>query len=127
MKGRLFEYPPKAAFGRVLPKSKVFAFGKVTRRLRDLFATEINKIVWRFKLAPETINLPAGPGVTEIQVFAVDLKSGVKELTEDVLYCIDAAIGFPIIFEVTASGGKGDRVKVVAAYKRPSEADSSKW
>ena len=127
MKGRLFEYPPKAAFGRVLPKSKVFAFGKVTRRLRDLFATEIDKIVWQFKLAPETVNLPAGPGVTEIQVFVVNLKPGVKELTEDILYCIDAAIGFPIIFEVTAPGGKGDRVRVVALYKRPSEADSSKW
>ena len=46
----LFEYPPNAAFGRVLPKSKVFAFGKVTRRLRDLFAAEIDRIVWRFKL-----------------------------------------------------------------------------
>jgi Domain of unknown function (DUF4391) len=127
MKGPLLDYPAKAAFGRVLPKSKVFVFGKVTRSLRDRFATEIDKIVWRFKLAPETINLPAGPGVTEIQVFAVDLKPGVKELTEDLLYCIDAAIGFPIIFEVTAPGGKDDRVKVVAAYKRPSAADSSKW
>ena len=127
MKGGLFEYPKQAEFGRVLPKSKVFAFGKVTRRLRDLFAAEIDKIVWRFKLAPETINLPAGPGVTEIQVFTVDLKLGIDELTEDVLYCIDAAISFPIIFEITAPGKKGTRLKVIAAYKRPSEADSSKW
>lgn len=123
----LFEYPPKAAFGRVLPKSKVFAFGKVTRRLRDLFAAEIDRIVWRFKLAPETTNLPPGPGVTEIQVFGVSLKPGIAELTEDILHCIDNAIGFPIIFEVTAPARKGDHVRVVTAYKRPSDADSSKW
>ncbi len=127
MKGGLFEYPPKAAFGRVLPKSKVFAFGKVTRRLRDLFAAEIDRIVWRFKLAPETVNLPAGPGVTEIQVFGVDLKPGINELTEDILCCIDNAIAFPIFFEVIAPNRKGDRVKVITAYKRPSEADSAKW
>ena len=127
MIGGLFEYPPQAAFGRVLPKSKVFAFGKVSRRLKDLFAAEIDRIVWRFKLAPETTNLPAGTGVAEIQVFGVDLKPGVAELTEDILRCIDNAIGFPILFELLAPRPKGDRVKVIAAYKTPSEADASKW
>lgn len=123
----LFEYPPQAAFGRVLPKSKVFAFGKVSRRLKDLFAAKIDRIEWRFKLAPETTNLPAGPGVTEIQVFGVALKPGVSELAEDILRCIDSAISFPIIFELLAPQPKGDRVKVLSAFKRPSEADSAKW
>jgi len=123
----LFDYPAKAAFGRVLPKSKVFAFGKVSRRLKDAFAAQIERIVWRFKLAPETTNLPAGPGVAEIQVFGVELKAGVTDLDEDILRCIDSAIAFPIIFEVLASSAKGDRVKIIAAYKRPSEADSAKW
>ena len=127
MNGGLFEFPKQAAFGRILPKSKVFSFGKVSRRLRDLFAAEIAQIVWRFKLAPETVNLPAGPGVTEIQVFGVDLKPGINELTEDILNCIDNAIAFPIFFEVTAPASRGDRVKVITAYKRPSEADSAKW
>jgi hypothetical protein len=125
--GGLFEYPQQAAFGRVLPKSKVFAFGKVSRRLKDRFAAEIERIVWRFKLAPETTNIPAGLGVAEIQVFGLDLKPGIAELDEDILRCIDNAIGFPIIFELLAPRVKGDRVKVVTAYKRPSEADSNKW
>lgn len=127
MTGGLFEYPAQAAFGRVLPKSKVFAFGSVSRRLKDLFAAEIERIVWKFKLAPETINLPAGPGVAEIQVFGVELKPGIPELTEDVLRCIDNAIGFPIFFELSAASPKGDQVKVTAACKRPSEAAASKW
>jgi hypothetical protein len=122
----LFDYPQKAAFGRILPKSKVYAFAKATRRLRNLFAAEVTQIVWRFKLAPETINLPAGAGVTEIQIFGVQLKPGVDEPSEDILHCIDNAIAFPIIFEITAPAGTGDRIKVITAYKRPSEADSSK-
>ena len=28
MSGGLFDYPQQAAFGRVLPKNKVYAFGK---------------------------------------------------------------------------------------------------
>jgi hypothetical protein len=127
MNGTLYEFPKQAAFGRVLPKSKVFAFGKVARRLRELFAAQIEQMVWQFKLAPETVNVPAGPGVNEIQVFAVELKVGVPELNEDVLRCIDNAIPFPILFEVTATTSKSSRIKVATAYKRPSEADSNKW
>jgi len=119
----LFDYPQKAAFGRILPKNKVYAFGKPSRRVRDHFTTEVAQIVWQYKLAPETINLPAKPGVSEIQIFLINLKPGIAELSEDVLRCIDKAIGFPIIFELTA----GDRIQAIAAYKRPSEADSAKW
>jgi len=123
----LFDYPQKAAFGRVLPKSKVYTFGKVTRRLRDLFAKDVEQVVWRYKLAPETINLPSGPGVAEIQVFGVELKPGVAKLTLDLLECIDHAIAFPIIFEVTVTTNAVGRIKTVAAFKRPSDADSAKW
>jgi len=127
MTGGLFDYPEQAAFGRVLPKSKIFAFGTVSRRLKDLFAAEIERIVWRFKLAPETTNIPAASGVAEIQVFGVELKPGIPEISEDILRCIDGAISFPIVFELLAPRAKGDRVKVITAYKRPSEADSTKW
>jgi hypothetical protein len=40
-----------------------------------------------------------------------------------VLRCIDLAIPFPILFELRYDG----KVKPVAAFKRPSEADASKW
>lgn len=126
MTGGLFDYPRKAAFGRVLPKSKVYAFGKANRRLRDLFAEELHQIVWRFKLAPETTNLPTGPGVSEIQVFGLELKPGVEHPSESLLRCIDNAIAFPIFYEAVAPD-VCDQVKVLAAYKRPSEADSAKW
>jgi len=57
----------------------------------------------------------------------VDLKPGIKELTEDILRCIDNAIAFPIFFETIAPNRKGARVKVITAFKRPSESDSTKW
>jgi hypothetical protein len=40
-----------------------------------------------------------------------------------VLRCIDRAIPLPIIFELRFDG----KVKPVAAFKRPGEADASKW
>lgn len=117
----LFAYPENATFGRVLPKEKIYSHASPSRALRDKFVAQIARIVWQYKLAPETINLPARSAVPEIQIFDVSLKTG--ELSEDVLRCMDKAIPFPIFYRLVFE----DRIKVISAYKRPSDADSAKW
>lgn len=112
----LVSYPEQAAFGRTLPKSKIYEHSGAKSRVKDLFIKQVEQIVWQYKLAPETINLPARPGVPEIQIFRLQLKT--PELHPDVLRCIDGAVKFPILFELTFGG----RAKVVAAYKLPSES-----
>lgn len=121
----LFAYPKQAEFGRVLPKNKIYEHSGANTRLKELFVEQVDQIVWRYKLAPETINLAAKPGVPEIQVFAIQLKT--PELHHDVLCCIDGAVQFPIFFELTQGQGAEARTQVVAAYKRPSEADAASW
>ena len=121
----LFAYPKQAEFDRTLPKNKIYEHSGANTRLKDLFVEQVEKIVWRYKLAPETINLAAKPGVPEIQVFAIQLKT--SELHRDVLRCIDGAVQFPIIFELTHGQGADARSQVVAAYKRPSETDLASW
>ena len=118
-------YPKQAAFGRPLPKSKIYEHSGANTRLKDLFVEQVEQIVWRYKLAPETINLAAKPDVPEIQVFAIQLKTA--ELHREVLRCIDGAVQFPIIFELTQGQGAEAGIQVVAAYKRPSEADATNW
>lgn len=121
----LVSYPKQAEFGRTLPKNKIYEHSGANTRLKDLFVEQVEQIVWRYKLAPETTNLPAKPGVPEIQVFAIQLKT--PELHHDVLRCIDSAVQFPIIFELTDGSGADALTQVVAAYKRPSDADASRW
>ncbi len=117
----LIAYPKQAAFGRVLPKNKIYEHGGANTRLKDLFVKQVEQVIWQYKLAPETLHLPARPGVPEIQIFSIQLKT--PELHADVLRCIDGTIPFPIVFELTFDG----RTQVVAAYKRPNEADASRW
>ena len=117
----LFVFPPASLFNRVLPKSKIYEHGKPSRAVRDCFVAQINQIVWHYKLAPETINLPSRPSVPEIEVFAIDLKTA--DVSDDVLRCIDRAIPLPIFYNLSFQG----RAKTVAAYKRPSDADASRW
>ena len=94
----LFSFPKSAVVGRVLPKSKIYEHSKARSQLKNLFVEQIEQIIWQYKLAPETIHLPAQPDVAEIQLFTVVLK--VPECSPKVLDCIDRAIPFPIIFEL---------------------------
>jgi hypothetical protein len=117
----LFDYPKSAAFGRVLPKNKIYEHASPSTAVKNLFVRQVEQVTWQFKLAPETVNLKGTPSVPEIQIFSITLKAG--ELKYDVLQCIDQAIPFPILFELRYDG----KIRAVAAFKRPSDADKSKW
>lgn len=117
----LYDWPRAAAFGRVIPKNKIYQHAGANTALKDLFVREVDQIVWSYKLAPETVNLAATKQVAEIQVFLINAR--MATLDSAVLRAIDKAIPFPLIFEV-AHGG---RVRLAATYKRPSDADSARW
>lgn len=117
----LYDWPKATAFGRVVPKSKIYTHASATTALKARFVNEVDQINWAHKLAPETLNLPATKRVREVQVFRVRLKT--PTCHDSVLRAIDRAIPFPLIFELVHDG----RIQVAAAHKRPSEADSAKW
>ena len=116
----MFQYPERARVDRALSKNKIYGHAQPSRAVRQRFIDEVEQVAWKYKLAPETINLPAQSGVEEIQVFEIALKTG--ELREDVLRTIDRAIPSQIFFELTYDG----KVRFAAAYKRLSETTPAK-
>ena len=117
----LYKFPENAYFGKVLPKSKIYEHASPSSAVKNLFVREVEKITWSYKLSPETINLPAKGDAEEIQVFTIELKTG--SLKHEVLQAIDKAIPSPILYVLNYE----NQVRYVAAYKRQSEADKSKW
>ena len=117
----MFIFPAKAKFNRVLPKGKIYANAKPAQSVKAKFVSQISEIVWKYKLSPETTNLAARDGFTEIQVFEITLRE--PELASEVLQAIDKAIPYPILYRLFYEG----RVKRVAACKRPAADSSGKW
>lgn len=117
----MFTFPPQTAFGKTIPKSRIYAHAAPSRRVRELFVSQLSEIVWAHKLSPETLRLPARPGVPEIEIFDLTLKTAM--LDDDVLHAIDHAIPYPVIHRLHSEKG----IAINAAFKRPSEADSSQW
>lgn len=71
-------------------------------------------IVWQYKLSKDTINLPPGDGITEIQAFKITLK--IPEFSRAVLKVIDKAVPYPIFYRLMYK----DRINRAVAYKRVS-------
>lgn len=117
----MFAYPKQAEFNRAVPKTKIYAHGRPSKRVKELFVAQVDEILWKYKLSPETIKLPPRKGINEIQVFEITLRT--PQLDPAVLLAIDKAVPFPLMFQLVHVG----QVRFAASWKRPSEADASKW
>jgi hypothetical protein len=118
--GRL-RLPQDSAFGRILPKNKIYQHARPTAALKATFVEQVEKIIHTSILSHKTVNLPAKDGVKEIQVFTIILRT--PTLKQDILQAIDKAIPYPTLFILSYN----NKIRYVAAYKRPSEADRKKW
>jgi hypothetical protein len=109
----LYEYPSQAYYGRPVAKSKIYEHAKPGSSIKKLLTDQVVQIVWEYKLAPETINIPQTKLINEIQIFKVALKNG--ELNNAVLRAIDSAVHSQLIYELTFE----DKIKCIACCKLP--------
>lgn len=111
----LYEWPAGARFGARVPKERFYERAAATTALREKFVAEVNRISWAYKLAAETINLPASQEVPEIEVIQLDAKA--NDISVQVLASIDKAIPNPVIFEIHRDDAHGGGVRMAAAHK----------
>jgi len=116
MTNLLYRWPAAAKFGKRVPKDKFYEHGSVPASVRERFVSDVQRLIWAYKLAEVTINLPGSEAVPEIQVFRVDAKE--HDVSNAVLTAIDKAIPSPIIFEITRDDGRDRSVRMVAAQKQ---------
>lgn len=108
----MLDLPAQTIYNRRIPKSKFYQKLGADSKLKELFVTQVDSIVWKHKLSRETTNLEPTEEVREIQVFEIVLKQ--KELSKDVLANIDKAIPYPILHLLRW----GEEAKLVIAYKQ---------
>lgn len=92
----MFNLPPSARVERIIPKTKFYERTHISTAVRDEFTSVIGRITWQYKLAENTLNIPATDAVQEIQIFQIELKQ--KVIPRKALAIIDKAIPYPILF-----------------------------
>lgn len=104
------DLPASTVVNRFVPKEKFYSKTEVSNKVKNLFVSEIEKIVWANKIAPSTLNISPGK-LLELQVFELTLKS--HDISESVLKHIDKHIPYPILFIVK----RDSSLKAVISYK----------
>ena len=116
-----FQWPQDPAFGRVLPKNKIYEKATLPKKQKALFVDQVQRIIHTSILAPSKVNLPAKNGYREIHVFTVEVRG--DDFDHEILKVIDKVVPYPTLFILRSLG----KLQYAAAYKRPSEADKNKW
>lgn len=116
----LYQYPQSAAVDRPIPKNKLYEQGAANSKLKQKFIDEVAKITWAYKLSAGSLNIQTDNLFQEVQIFRIVARTADIDLS--IIKYIDKLIPTPVIFEVVYN----DRVKVIATYKRVSQADKSK-
>ncbi len=117
----LYAWPPRTAFGRAIPKSRIYGAAQVPRAMQAKFVDRVDRMEWTHVLRADRLNLRPSAEVEEIAVIAIDLHT--PDVEPAVLAAIEKAIPRPLILELKHAG----RMRMAMAWKRPSQAEAGKW
>ncbi|MBB1532396.1 DUF4391 domain-containing protein [Candidatus Saccharibacteria bacterium] len=112
----IVQFPAHARVGKIVAKENFY--GNIDNSTKNLFQDEIARIIWEYKLAPETINLSA-KNWQEIEVFIIMLKN--SSISEKILKTIDSVIPYPILFLVES----GSLEKAIICFKEQNQKDEN--
>ncbi|MBB1531477.1 DUF4391 domain-containing protein [Candidatus Saccharibacteria bacterium] len=112
----IVQFPAHARVGKIVAKENFY--GNIDNSTKNLFQDEIARIIWEYKLAPETINLSA-KNWQEIEVFRIMLKN--SSISEKILKTIDSVIPYPILFLVES----GSLEKAIICFKEQNQKDEN--
>lgn len=112
-------FPKSTELNRRIPKQKFYENLTLTPQVKRGFIDGIKLIYWRNKLAEDTVHIPKGERVTEIEVFEIKLSG--PTLDEAVLRQIDKEIPYHILFLLSFEG----RVQAWIGYKEASAGINS--
>lgn len=92
----MITFPQTAYFGKRMPKEKFYAHLDVPNSIKRSFVSEIEQIVWQYKLSATTLNLEAGEKVKEIALLEVKLKT--EDFNKQLFQFIDRNISVYIVY-----------------------------
>ena len=119
-----FHFPESTALsktGRKIPKETIYQQANPSHEIKQLFVNQLEQIRWRYKLAPDTLNLAASDDISEIQVFDITLKPDITALDLRVLKTLDKTIPSAIYYQVYNS--KHSKIQCLMAAKRANIRD----
>ena len=107
----MISYPAATIVGKPVPKIAFYKHLELNTRLRTLFVEEVDRILWKAKYTPSSLNVEDGTTVHEIVFFEVVLKG--KEVSDEIFLTIDKMMPRHVVFVLVYE----DRCRLLLNYK----------
>ena len=103
--------PQTTVVDTTIPKKLLYEKLGASASLRRRFVEQVERIVWRHKIAPTTVNIAPGTTIDEIHVIQIELYT--TQLDDEIVRKIDKALPYPVLFVLTC----GDLAQALISYK----------
>ena len=92
----MFNIPTVPIYGKKVDKKIIYEKAEIQKQTKNKIIDEIEKIIWAYKISPDTINIKVGQEVGEIEFLNIELKK--ETLSSEVLKEIDKIILYHTVF-----------------------------
>ncbi len=94
--------PESTVVNQTIPKKTFYEKLGANSSLKRRFVEQVDRIVWRSKIAANTVNIEPGRTIEEVDVFEIELRE--QDLDDEIVRLIDKAIPRPILFLLKFEG-----------------------
>lgn len=92
----MFDLPKKCYVNKFLPKKIFYEKIGMSSSIKDDFTNLIERIIWLYKISPDTVGILKTENVEEIEIFKLELKE--KKIPLGVIKTITKGIPYKILF-----------------------------
>lgn len=91
--------PRNCEVNRVIPKKTFYERVNISTTLKQEFIDKLEKIIWKYKISQDNLNITKADEVEEIEIFEIFLKE--KCDIKNIIKVIKISIPYPILFKIT--------------------------
>ena len=91
--------PKSTEYNKRIPKTQFYRNLDLPNKVKQQFVDEIDTIIWQNKISPDTMAVPKGEEVTEIEVIEIRLHQ--RGVSDNILEIMDRGIPYHIVFALT--------------------------
>jgi len=92
----MLDLPKKCLVNKFIPKKTFYEKLNVATGIKEEFTNVVEKIIWLYKVSPDTLGANKTENVEEIEIFEITLKQ--KKIPKKVINVIAAGIPYKILF-----------------------------
>ena len=113
--------PKSTEYNKRISKTQFYRNLNLPNKVKQQFVDEIDTIIWQNKISPDTMAVPKGEEVTEIEVIEIRLHQ--RGVSDNILEIMDRGIPYHIVFALTFK----EEVQVAIGYKEKSQKIDAKY